>query len=285
MIGMMAFVVTTIPSISHAAMSHDGGSTAAVKSEQASAPTHEDCAGHGGQKQDVQKTAELSLSLRPDRVAVFGYAHVPWMKKHMRLIHDDELPSADARLDQFARAEAVLTAQGMKPIGLDHFVTEDDDMYRFFAARRLTRNFQGYTTDTAKTMLGLGVSSIGLSDTGFFQNAANITEYAEAVNKGALPTKRGYVLTDEDRVRAHIISDLMCYLAVDVESVLGAHNRPADSFDSVLAQLPELAADSILTVQGRTVTVNPDARQAVRVVCALFDAHFAEGAKKHAQAA
>ena len=110
---------------------------------------------------DARASAEKALSLAPARVALFGYAHVPWMKKHMRLIREAELPDASARLDQFAAAEEALRAGGMQAVGLDHFCAAGDEMLQARDMRGLMRNFQGYTTDTARTLLGFGLSSIG----------------------------------------------------------------------------------------------------------------------------
>lgn len=234
---------------------------------------------------DVEDTINKSLQWNPDRIALFGYAHVPWMKKHMRLIKDDELPDAQARIDQFARGEALLCAAGMVPVGLDHFVRIGDEMHRALLDKTLVRNFQGYSTDRARTLIGFGMSSISSLPDSYYQNFANLTEYTTAVLGGKFPVCRGYRLTDEDRVRAEIISNLMCYFDVDVRAVSRKHGRPEDSFDSILAGLSDMAGDGILTVNDGVIRVSQDMRQAVRVVAARFDAHLAPKAGKHVQAA
>ncbi|MDP2206326.1 MAG: oxygen-independent coproporphyrinogen III oxidase [Alphaproteobacteria bacterium] len=234
---------------------------------------------------DVQDTAEKSLSLAPDRIALFGYAHVPWMKKHMRLIRDEDLPDAAARLDQFACAESVLLAAGMHPVGLDHFCTAHDDMLGARDGKRLARNFQGYTTDSAPVLIGFGLSSIGRLTQGFVQNHANITEYSAAVLAGALPVVRGCVLSAEDTLRGVVISDLMCYLCADIGAILQRHGQPEDLFDAIIDGLADMEADGLLTRCGRVLHVQGEARQMVRVVAARFDAYFTGQSGRHVQAA
>ena len=234
---------------------------------------------------DVAENVRFSMLLEPDRIALFGYAHVPWMKKHMRLIRDEDLPDGAARLAQFALAEDLLVKQGLLPVGLDHFVRAKDDMYAALQNRRLARNFQGYTTDRAGTLLGLGVSSISRLPTGFSQNIANMTEYVKALQEKRLPVARGRLLTAEDSMRAEIISDLMCYLSCDIGAVLQRHGFTQDALDDVLAKMDDLAADGAATVTGRKLCIAQDMRQLVRVAAARFDTYFAGQQNRHAQAA
>lgn len=234
---------------------------------------------------DARASAEKALSLAPARVALFGYAHVPWMKKHMRLIREAELPDASARLDQFAAAEEALRAGGMQAVGLDHFCAAGDEMLRARGTRGLMRNFQGYTTDTARTLLGFGLSSIGRLPQGFAQNHANLTEYRAAVLRGELPAARGCAADGEDRLRAEIISDLMCYLEADVGAILRRHGRDAALFDGILSGFADMEADGLASRTGRLLRVHPAARQMVRVAAARFDAYFTGEKNRHVQAA
>lgn len=234
---------------------------------------------------DVANTIEKSLQLSPQRIAMFGYAHVPWMKKHMRLIKDEDLPDAAERLKQFALAEKMLTTAGLQAVGIDHFVRSDDDMCRARDARQLMRNFQGYTTDRATTLIGLGASSISRMPDGFAQNAVTVTEYSQAVLDGKLAVAKSCALTQEDRLRADIISDLMCYLECNLQEKLEVHGYPADYFDTALSGMEDLATDGLISCTGRTIGVCPDARQAARVVAARFDAYLGAGVKRHAQVA
>ncbi len=234
---------------------------------------------------DVADTAGKALSLSPQRIALFGYAHVPWMKKHMRLIRDEDLPDAAARLAQFSRAEDILIAGGMQAVGLDHFCAAGDSMLDARRSRTLARNFQGYTTDASPVLLGFGLSSIGRMPQGFVQNHANITEYSNAVLAGALPAARGYALTADDRLRGDIISDLMCYLDVDIADVALRHGADAGVFDTVLAGLSDMQADGLVTVEKTRIAIPPEVRQMVRVVASRFDAHFTGAPRRHVQAA
>ena len=234
---------------------------------------------------DVADTAAKAMTLAPQRIALFGYAHVPWMKKHMRLIRDEDLPDASSRLDQFSHAENILAAAGMRAVGLDHFCAAGDSMLTAHKHRRLARNFQGYTTDISPVLLGFGLSSIGRMPQGFVQNHANITEYAASVLAGTLPTARGYALTPDDRLRGDIISDLMCYLDVDIAAIAARHGVDAALFDAALESLTDMQADGLAYVQGRGLRVPADVRQMVRVVASRFDAHFKSAPRRHVQAA
>lgn len=232
----------------------------------------------------ILNTVDLSLRLSPQRIALFGYAHVPWMKKHMRLIKDEDLPDAAARIDLFEAAAQRLQEEGFVPVGIDHFVREDDEMFRALKEKRLARNFQGYTTDGAGSLIGLGVSSIGKFDDGYCQNAPNMVQYKHAILREELPTVRGISLTPEDRMRADLLSSLMCYFEVDAEKILTAHGFSKDYLDAEVATLFDLEADGCVAVKGRLITVNPLLRQTVRVAASRFDKYFIEDRKRHAQA-
>jgi oxygen-independent coproporphyrinogen III oxidase len=151
---------------------------------------------------DVIRSAELAASLKPARLALFGYAHVPWFKPHQRLIEEAAL-SAGERIAQMQAAAERLEECGYVAIGLDHFALPGDDLWRAARTGRLHRNFQGYTTDPADALIGLGASSIGRLPQGYVQNAPEIRAYARAVEGGQFATARGFELLGEDRLRAH----------------------------------------------------------------------------------
>jgi oxygen-independent coproporphyrinogen-3 oxidase len=234
---------------------------------------------------NVEETIYRSLQFSPDRIAFFGYAHVPWMKKHMRLIKDEDLPDASARIEQFARGESLLCSVGMVPVGLDHFVRIGDEMHKALQTRTLARNFQGYTTDNARTLLGLGMSSISQLEDAYVQNYSNITEYSAAVLAGTLPAFRGHRLTTEDKLRAEIISTLMCYFEADIPAILRQHGWPETAFDETVAGMAEMVSDGLVSVDQGVIRVSQNMRQAVRVVAARFDAYFTGLVGKHVQAA
>lgn len=234
---------------------------------------------------NLLETVDLSLKLAPQRIALFGYAHVPWMKKHMRLINDRDLPSGSARLDQFDAAAERLSKNGYHAVGLDHFVREDDPMWQALNNRKLARNFQGYTTDLAPALLGLGVSAISKYPQGYLQNASDMVTYKKMIEAGNPAALRGRALTDDDRLRAEIISDLMCYFDADLLALLTRHDKPVDYFDTLLRDFDDLIKDGFVTIKSRHIRINPKARQLARVVAARFDSYFQQSAKRHAQAA
>ena len=185
---------------------------------------------------DVIRSVEQAALLAPSRLALFGYAHVPWLKAHQRLIDDHMLPGASERMAQMHAAAKTLEECGYVQIGLDHFASPHDDMYRAAQAGRLHRNFQGYTTDAADALIGLGASSIGQLPQGYVQNAPDVASYARAIDAGQFATVKGLALSADNRVRARIIERLMCDLAVDFSAVVADTGREADfsaEFDAV----------------------------------------------------
>ena len=223
------------------------------------------------------ETAERVLAFAPDRVAVFGYAHVPSMKSNQRHIDEVALPDAAAR---FAQAEAIaemLLRAGYRRIGLDHFAKPDDPLARSLDAGALHRNFQGYTTDYADALLGFGASAIGRLPHGYLQNTPRIAAYQDAIAAGRLATVRGLDLTAEDRLRAAVIERLMCDLKVDL-AAMTASCLPAFDFTRERARLAELAAEGLVEIDGARITVPAKMRPFVRRVAAVFDVAQATGA-------
>ena len=232
----------------------------------------------------ITRTAERALALHPDRVALFGYAHVPWMKRHQRLIPDDTLPGSSDRFAQSCAAADVLIGAGFRRIGLDHFAREDDLLARRQREGRLHRNFQGYTTDDSPNLIGFGVSAIGSLPDGYAQNVAGTIAYRDAIVGGRPATIRGRALTPEDRLRRSIIERLMCDLHVDVAEICAAHGAEADRFAAELSRLDDLAADGIVERMGNRITVPEQARALVREVCATFDAYLSNDEMRFSRA-
>ncbi len=229
--------------------------------------------------EDVGRTAALAAELRPDRISVFGYAHVPWMKKHQQMIDTAELPGAEARLAQAAAVERVLLGQGYRTVGMDHFALPEDPLFRRAAEGRLRRNFQGYTTDQAEVLLGLGVSAIGTLPQGYAQNDKDLVGYAKALEAGQLPVVRGVALTSADRLRRDVIQAVMCDFTVDLRKQAEAHGRPGFDFSGDLARLEPLAAEGLVTLEGNRVTVTAEGRRAVRLIASCFDAYLGRGGR------
>ena len=225
--------------------------------------------------EDVKQTASLAADIHPQRVSVFGYAHVPWMKKHQKMIDTAALPGAEERLAQAEMAEHVLLLRGYRAVGMDHFALPDDPLFRYADQGRLHRNFQGYTTDQAEVLLGLGVSSIGTLPHGYAQNEKDLVAYAKALRAGRLPVARGVGLTPEDRLRRDIINSIMCTFFVDLRAQAVAHGRPGFDFSDSLERLIPLADDGLVTVEGSKVRVTEEGKRAVRLIASCFDAYIA----------
>jgi len=229
---------------------------------------------------EVARSAELAASLGPQRLALFGYAHVPWFKTHQRLIEEQALPGAGERLAQAQVAAETLCGLGYEAVGLDHFALPGDELALAARERRLRRNFQGYTADDADALIGLGASAIGKLPQGFVQNAPDPAGYARAVAAGTFATVKGVALTDEDRLRASIIERLMCDLALDLDTVDGGPER----FPAELAALDKLAADGLLRIDANRIAVTEAGRPFVRIAAAVFDAYLAANQKRHSAA-
>ncbi|MCC6914129.1 MAG: oxygen-independent coproporphyrinogen III oxidase [Rhodospirillaceae bacterium] len=224
----------------------------------------------------VARTIELAIGLAPQRIALFGYAHVPWMKKHQKLVERLPLPDAAQRLALFTAAQDTLTAHGFVQIGIDHFAAPDDKMARAAAEGTLNRNFQGYTTDTSPALLGFGASAISALSTSYAQNDPGIDSYMDAVGNGRLATVRGRHLTGEDVRRREIIMNLMCNARCTVGSDLAAQAAPA---------LAPLLADGLCRWEnGQDLAMTDEGKPWVRVVAACFDSYHAPGAARHARA-
>lgn len=222
----------------------------------------------------IKDTLSKALLLRPDRIAYFGYAHVPWMKKHMRLIDEGALPQQDGRYDLFCAGAEFLQSAGFRMIGIDHFARADDALARAHQNGTLRRNFQGYTTDAAPVMLGIGASSIGYTPRGYLQNHPDMPLYKAAVLAGALPVKKICALAPEDIVRARVIEALMCYGAVDLGRICAEFSLAPDAFAPELAALGAYEDLGFVTRSGALIRIHPDAVLMTRVICTVFDAYF-----------
>jgi len=232
----------------------------------------------------VVATTESAVTLAPDRLALFGYAHVPWLKKYQRLLPEAALPGAAARVEQSDAAAKALSAHGYVAVGLDHFARADDALARAFRGGALNRNFQGYTTDGAEALIGFGASSIGSFPSGYAQNSSDVREYGEAIGRGDFATVRGFSLGDDDRMRREVIQRLMCYYEVDLEMLSQVHGRKPSSLDSALAILKPMAADGLVSFEGDWLRISQTGRPFVRTVCAAFDRYLAGNAGRHSSA-
>jgi len=242
---------------------------------------------YGLPKQTVEgmrRSAEEAAALNPSRLALFGYAHVPWMKKHQRLIDEAALPDVATRLAMAAAARETLEQAGFRAIGLDHFARDDDSMAIAEREGRLHRNFQGYTTDSADALIGFGVSSIGKLPQGYAQNASDIGGWRRAVEAGVPPIVKGKALSSDDRARAAIIEQLMTAYDVDLSEIAGQFDQDPAAYGPSLRRLDEMVADGLVEIDGYRVAVSETGRPYVRVAAAAFDSYLAAAAARHSVA-
>ena len=236
--------------------------------------------------QDVVQAAQFAARSGAARIALFGYAHVPWFAKHQRAIDGGALPGLAERFAQARVAAMTLEASGYVAIGLDHFAKTDDPLTIAAGAGRLRRNFQGYTDDPHATLIAVGATSISQFREGYIQNHKDRRAWGEAVRAGRLPVERGLRLTEDDVLRARAIETLMCNLTVDVAEVCTELAAPPGSLDASLAAAVGLAEAGLCTVSGNCITVPDAARTLLRTVAQCFDARLPASAseRRHAKA-
>jgi oxygen-independent coproporphyrinogen-3 oxidase len=224
-------------------------------------------------------TLDRVVDLRPDRIAVYSYAHVPWIRPNQKTIDARELPDAQTKRRLLAAAIDTFTLAGYVPIGMDHFALPGDELAVAARERRLHRNFMGYTVRPAPDSVAAGVSAIGDVAGAFSQNVKSLASYYEAIDDGRFPVERGYALTADDRVRRYVIGELMCNFHVDGASLAG---RFGVSLEDYFA--PELTAllrpggpvaDGLVRLERGGLTVTPLGRLFVRNVCMTFDTYLA----------
>ncbi len=222
-------------------------------------------------------TVEKSAELNPNRYAIFGYAHVPWMKKHQQAIDEASLPNAQLRWRENELVNRIISGKGYKPIGIDHYAKEDDVLYKALKDHKINRNFQGYTTDNYKNLIGFGVSSISYIEGAYFANEIDLRSYHDLTKSNQPTHKRYFNLSPDDLIRKDIISELMCYLQVDL-------TKYHQEFDLELSALKELENDGIIQLNNATISIKPKMHGLTRAVCATFDTYLTHGEVKHSRA-
>jgi oxygen-independent coproporphyrinogen-3 oxidase len=221
-------------------------------------------------------TLDTVIDMRPDRLAVYSYAHVPWVRGNQKKIQPQDLPEPAAKLRLFVEARERFLEAGYRPIGMDHFALPEDELSRAAEARQLHRNFMGYTTRPAPDMVGAGVSAIGDLGGAFAQNTKKLTTYYAALDASRFPIERGYALDADDRLRRHVIAQLMCNFSLDRGDV---GRRFGVDFDRYFAlELAELrdgpAAHGFLEIHPDRLEVTERGCLFVRNVCMVFDRYL-----------
>jgi oxygen-independent coproporphyrinogen-3 oxidase len=225
-----------------------------------------------------RRTLDSVVEMRPNRIAVYSYAHVPWLRPNQKAIHAEELPNRDLKFALFGAAVETFLDAGYQPIGMDHFALPDDDLAVAARERRLHRNFMGYTTRPAPDMLGVGVSAIGDVNGAFAQNEKKLLRYYAALDAGRFPIERGYLLSLDDLIRRYVITQLMCNFAVSRAAVRERYGVDFDTyFASELEQITSdggPVGDGFAAVDAAGLVVTDDGRLFVRNICMTFDRYL-----------
>lgn len=221
------------------------------------------------------RTLDRVLKWAPDRFAIFTYAHVPWVKKHQKLINEGDLPSFNARLDLQQLIHERLGSAGYQNIGMDHYAKKDDEMVKAQRDKTLWRNFQGYTTHKNCDIYAFGASSISQTNDVYLQSEKKIGRYQELVRAGHLPVERGIRLTRDDHIRRDAITKVMCDLELDMDAFGDTWDLDFSSyFADALTDLPMLAEDGLVLLEPRRIVVTDLGRMFLRNIAMTFDGYL-----------
>ncbi len=220
----------------------------------------------------MTESVQKLLSLNPDRVALYGYAHVPWMARRQSLIPTEALPAPEARLELFETARRLFQWDGYAEIGIDHFATPEDGLSVAQKAGRLRRNFQGYTDDTAKALIGVGASSISRFPQGYTQNAPATSAHAGAIRAGRFSTARGHVFQGEDKLRSRLIEALMCDFRIDSAEIRDSFGISPQRLDEMYQNAAH-AFPGLLEISEDGLFIPEPARPLTRMIARSFDAY------------
>jgi oxygen-independent coproporphyrinogen III oxidase len=221
------------------------------------------------------RTLDIVLNARPDRLAVYGYAHMPELFKAQRQIVSEDLPDAETKLALLGLAIDKLSAAGYRYIGMDHFALPEDDLARAQDAGNLHRNFMGYTTHADSDLIGLGMSAISHIGDSFSQNARDLPSWESALDRGRLPVWRGMEMDRDDVLRSEVIQQLMCQGEIDIGAIENRYDIDfGDYFSESLHQLPDLVADGLAEVQPSRIIATSRGRLLLRIIAMCFDRYL-----------
>lgn len=225
--------------------------------------------------QTFKTTLELSLKLNPDRLAVFNYAHVPWMKKTMRKFDETTLPNPNEKLNIMKYTIDFLTTNGYKMIGMDHFAKPEDELFGAIEKGELHRNFQGYTTKGGADLIGIGLTSIGEGESHYVQNFKEMKEYEHALDNGTLPVQRGVELSFDDRLRKAVIMELMSNFKLDILAIEKRFEIDFfDYFHDAIKMLEEFEREGLVSIDKKSLHVSQTGTLLIRNISMPFDAYL-----------
>ena len=222
-----------------------------------------------------QKTLDEVLTLNPDRLAVFNYAHVPWMKKSMRKIDETTLPAPSEKLKILKYTIDFFENNGYKMVGMDHFAKPEDELFKALKNGSLHRNFQGYTTKGGADLIGIGVTSIGEVEDAYIQNYKDLKNYEKALDEGKLPTFRGIILNEEDKIRKKIIMEMMANFSFDIKRFEEETKiNFFDKFKDELQELQEFVDEGLVTINDNKIEVSKTGSMLIRNIVLPFDEYY-----------
>lgn len=220
----------------------------------------------------ISESVQKLLSLGPDRVALYGYAHVPWMARRQTMIPSDHLPTPQERLALFETARQLFVADGYDEIGIDHFALPSDGLSKALKAGKLRRNFQGYTDDLAEALVGMGASSISRFPQGYAQNASATSKHTGAIREGKFSTARGHVFSADDMMRARLIEALMCDFKVSTDELVRDYGAKPTELATMFAECAAKFEDMVrVTTSG--LEIPEKGRPLTRMIARHFDAY------------
>lgn len=234
--------------------------------------------------ESIETTVDLTLGLRPDRIALFGYAHVPWVRSNQKMIDEAALPGLAERYRLSQVAAARIRAAGYDAIGIDHFALPTDTLTRAARDGTLRRNSQGYTTDAAPALIGLGASAIGSLPQGHVQNVTSTAEYARSIAEAGLATARGIAFDADDRLRGWVIERLICDFAVSVAELVERFGGEADPVVQEMRYSALCDGDELVSFDGARFAVTERGKPFVRTIASTFDTYLAAGLGRHSVA-
>lgn len=221
------------------------------------------------------QTVDRIIQLKPDRIALYSFAHVPWIHPHQNLIKSEHLPTPDQKISLFLLAQKRLIESGYQAIAMDHFALKEDPLAIAFNTGTLTRNFMGYTTLSTKIYLGIGVSSIGYLDDSFCQNTKSLKAYYSDLDNNILPVERGMQLNSDDLIRQYVIASLMCHFVLDKHEFDRRFGVAFDQyFEKEIDFLHSDGLSELVQVSDEKITVTELGRLFVRNICMGFDAYY-----------
>ncbi|WP_276882411.1 oxygen-independent coproporphyrinogen III oxidase [Campylobacter cuniculorum] len=223
--------------------------------------------------ESFSQTLEKILLLNPDRLAIFNYAHVPWLKKNMRKFDEKTLPTPEVKLQILEFCEKFLSQNGYKMIGMDHFAKENDELFKALQNNTLHRNFQGYTTKDGADLIGIGLTSIGEGIGHYAQNFKDMSSYEKAIDEGFLPFERGVLLSEEDKIRKEVIMSLMANFKLDIKKIEKKFNLKFEEyFKQDLEDLKEYK--DFVSKDENFIKVNETGVLLIRNIAMCFDTYF-----------